>query len=60
VPGAVLQSHRSGNSLVLEWGSGSVLQSATNVLGPWQDVSGATSPYTVSFTDPQRFFRIRQ
>jgi hypothetical protein len=60
VPGRVLLSQRSGNSLVLQWGSGSVLQSATNVAGPWQDVSGATSPYTVPFTGPQRFFRVRQ
>ena len=60
VPGQILLSQRSGNSLVLQWGSGSVLQSATNVMGPWQDVSGATSPYTISFAGPQRFFRIRQ
>jgi hypothetical protein len=60
VPGQILLSQRSGNSLVLQWGSGSVLQSATNVAGPWQDVSGATSPYTVPFTGPQRFFRVRQ
>jgi hypothetical protein len=61
VPGRILLSHTSpgNNSMVLEWGNGSVLQSATNVFGPWQDVSGATSPYTVSFTGPQRFFRIR-
>jgi hypothetical protein len=60
VPGRILLSQRSGNSLVLQWGNGSVLQSATNVMGPWQDVSGATSPYTVPFTGPQRFFRVRQ
>jgi hypothetical protein len=60
VPGQILLSQRSGNSLVLQWGSSSVLQSATNVAGPWQDVSGATSPYTVPFTGPQRFFRVRQ
>ena len=61
VPGRILLSHMSpgNNSMVLEWGNGSVLQSATNINGPWQDVSGATSPYTVSFTGPQRFFRVR-
>jgi hypothetical protein len=59
VPTRILLSHRSGNSLVLQWGNGSVLQTATNVAGPYQDVSGATSPYTVNFTDPARFFRVR-
>jgi hypothetical protein len=59
VPARGLVSYRSGNSLVLQWGNGSVLQTATNVAGPYQDVSGATSPYTVNFTDPARFFRVR-
>jgi hypothetical protein len=51
---------RQGNNLVLTWSSGS-LQSATSVLGPYSDVSGATSPYTVDTTvAPQQFFRLRQ
>jgi len=41
-PGLSLQT--SGNSLVLNWSSGT-LQSATNVLGPWYDIGGAASPY---------------
>ena len=40
----VLSLQTSGNSLVLNWSSGT-LQSATNVLGPWYDIGGAASPY---------------
>ena len=62
VPAQPLQlglSH-SANNLRLTWTSSMVLQSSTNVLGPYTDVPGATSPYTN--TAPQglsRFFRLR-
>jgi hypothetical protein len=59
VPDRFLAAHTASNNLVIEWRSGT-LQSATNVTGPYQDVSGATSPYTAPFTVPQQFFRIRQ
>lgn len=49
-----------GANLVLTWPAGWTLQSATNILGPYADVSGA-SPYTNDITtEPQRFFRLRQ
>lgn len=52
---------RQGNNLLLTWPSGWFLQSATNVVGPYSDVSGAVSPYTVDTTaGPQGFFRLRQ
>jgi len=36
------------------------LLTATNVLGPYQAVSGAASPYTNDVhADPQRFFILR-
>jgi hypothetical protein len=51
---------QQGNNLVLTWPAGWILQSATNVLGPYSDVSGATSPYTVDTTTGQHeFFRLR-
>jgi hypothetical protein len=59
VPDRFLAAHKASNNLMIEWGSGT-LQSATNVTGPYQDVSGATSPYTAPFTGPQRFFRLGQ
>ncbi len=54
-----LEFSSSNGALNLKWGSGWILQSATNVAGPYQDVSGVSSPYAVSFTGPQRFFRLR-
>jgi hypothetical protein len=48
----------SGN-LVLTWPYGTLVQ-ATNVLGPWTAVAGATSPYTNSPNTaiPQLYFRV--
>jgi hypothetical protein len=54
----ILSLQTSGNSLVLNWSSGA-LQSATNVLGPWYDLSGAASPYVVTPAGPQQFYRIK-
>jgi hypothetical protein len=46
----------AGSGLVLTWSRG-VLLEATNVLGPWT-TNATTSPYTVSPTEPQQFFRV--
>src|SRR5262249_25109778 len=52
---------RNPNGLILNWSSGFVLQSATNVQGPYFDVTNATSPYTnPGFQLPRQFFRLRQ
>jgi len=55
-----VSASKHGNDVVLTWPSGWSLQTATNVVGPYFDVLGATSPYTNSMTDPQRFFRLHQ
>jgi hypothetical protein len=60
VPSQWLSSQRSASGLILQWPSGAILQSATNVGGPYQDVTGATSPRTNQFNERQRFFRLRQ
>jgi hypothetical protein len=59
VPARFLASRQSGASLVFSWAPGMVLQASANVAGPYEDIAGATSPYTVSFTGPRRFFRLR-
>jgi hypothetical protein len=51
---------RNGDTVSVTWGPGWTLQSSTNATGPWQDVNGATSPYNAPFTEPQRFFRLKQ
>ena len=50
----------SGNTLMLTWEPGWILQSSTNVAGPYQDVQDAASPYTPSMESPSQFFRLRQ
>ena len=48
------------NGIVLTWGeSTAVLQSAPSLSGPWADVTGATSPYTIVPANGQQFFRYR-
>lgn len=58
VPDRFLFARTTPNYLEIQWGSGT-LQSSTNVTGPYQDVTGANSPYDAPFIGPQRFFRIR-
>jgi hypothetical protein len=49
-----------GSAFVLSWvDSSAVLQSAPTLLGPWADVTGATSPYTIVPTASQQYFRYR-
>jgi hypothetical protein len=48
-----------GEQLRLEWVGGGTLQSATDVLGPWRDILGATSPYLSPMTNAARFFRVK-
>lgn len=49
----------NGNTMTLSWPNGWVLLEATNVLGPWTTNTTATSPFEVSPTEPQKFFRLQ-
>jgi hypothetical protein len=56
----VLQTTLTGNQFVLSWSGNYQLLTATNVLGPYQAIPGATSPYTNDTrTAPQRFFMLQ-
>lgn len=48
----------SGANVILTWGSGTLQQSG-DINGPFSDVASATSPYTVSASGTQQFFRVR-
>jgi hypothetical protein len=43
----------------LNWNYGT-LQSATNVSGPYRDLIGAAAPYTVTLTNAQQFYRVKE
>jgi hypothetical protein len=49
----------SGIKLVITWPGMFTLQAATNILGPFVDVTNAASPYTNSMNLPMQFFRVR-
>jgi hypothetical protein len=49
---------KNGNALVLSWPGDYQLVTATNVLGPYSAVAGATSPFTNLFTGQERYFRL--
>jgi beta-galactosidase len=57
-PPLKLSVQSSSYGLVFNWEFGA-LESATNILGPWNSVVGATSPHTNAPTRTQEFFRIR-
>lgn len=48
-----------GGNVSLSWTGPSVLQSASDVAGPYTDVQNATSPYPVAASAPM-FFRLRR
>jgi len=57
----VLQWTLEEGLLKLEWEEPWILQSAPTVLGPFEDVPDARSPYTIDvLSSPMKFFRLRQ
>ena len=59
--GPTLNVLPGAGSCVLQWNNGFTLQTATNIGGPYADLTGANSPYANQFTNTlQRFFRLRQ
>lgn len=47
-------------TITVSWTEGGTLQAAPSVTGPWQDVTGATSPYTFTPSASMLFGRIRK
>jgi polygalacturonase len=60
--GPPLNIFPSGTNVVLQWPNAFTLQAATNIAGPYTDVTGAFNPYTNPITADglPRFFRLRQ
>jgi len=56
-----IQRNANG-SITITWTGGGTLQSAASVTGPWQDVAGATSPFTLTPAAGQNilFGRVRR
>jgi hypothetical protein len=58
LPPVTLTIQVSTNGLHLAWPAG-VLQSSGNVTGPYTNVTGAMSPYTVAQSGVSQFFRVK-
>lgn len=50
---------RSNNSLTLTWPGTGTLQKGSNVTGPWITIPNARSPFTISISGSQGFFRVQ-
>ena len=48
----------SGSNITITWPKGA-LQSATNIIGPWYDLDEAVSPYSITPTGAQQFYRVK-
>ena len=56
IPGTINVT-RAANAVRIDWTGGVPLQSATDLNGPWTDITGATSPHTITGPTGQRFYR---
>jgi hypothetical protein len=58
IPGLITAT-RSGGSIVINW-TGTVLESAPSVNGPWTVIPGAAHPYTITAPTGNVFFKAAQ
>jgi hypothetical protein len=61
VPTIAVTTSISGGLMQVTWDAvaGDVLESAESITGPWAEVSGATSPYSVAPLGEHKFYRVR-
>jgi hypothetical protein len=60
VPPSIFIRNTRTNGVTPSWSAQNcTLQQANSVTGTWNDVSGATGPYTVTTNTSQQFFRLR-
>lgn len=50
---------QSAGAVILSWPGTSKLETATNISGPYEQLSGVTSPYTNTVSGARRFFRLK-
>jgi hypothetical protein len=57
-PAVTASISTSGDGITITWPTGT-LQYADDLSGPWYDLTGTNSPYSVPATGLQQFFRIK-
>ncbi len=58
VPPVFRSIRRQGQTVILEWAAQGTLQRSDEPNGPWETISNAISPQTLTMDVPKRFFRI--
>jgi hypothetical protein len=59
IPSVTLHAVANGpNSIVLTWNGGGTLLQAPSLAGPWTTNSAAMSPYQVTPSAPQMFYKV--
>jgi hypothetical protein len=58
IPGWI-QARAAGTGIQVDW-TGSVLETAPSLTGPWTEVTGAAHPYIVTTPTGTGFFRVKQ
>ncbi len=58
VQDVVLGISLSGDQVTIVWDGSGTLQEADDPAGPWSDVTGATSPYTVTASAAHKYYRV--
>jgi hypothetical protein len=53
-------TNNGDGTMTLEWNGGGTIQAAISVLGPWVDVPGVCSPFTVILTERIMFLRLER
>ncbi|MEI6389714.1 MAG: right-handed parallel beta-helix repeat-containing protein [Verrucomicrobiota bacterium] len=56
----LLKITSNGTSCTISWVGTAMLQSAPVVTGTWSDMTGVTSPYSLSPVGSQKYFRLKQ
>lgn len=57
--GIAISGATGGGAVTLFWpGTTGVLETTTNLAGPWTRLPGATSPYSGALDEPARFYRV--
>jgi hypothetical protein len=55
-----LQITRSDSQVIVTWTTaGAVLEQATSVTGSWEEINGATSPFSATASEAAQFYRLR-
>jgi hypothetical protein len=60
IPLVTLTITSSGTNVVISWSGNGTLQSSTNVIGIYTDVSNISNPYTMAPIGNEMYFRVRQ